>query len=307
MPMDKIAVVTDSVANIPAELVEKYDIHVVPCLVAFGQEVFRDGVDMTPTEFYRRFRESDDLPTTSVPSMGEFLSLYRRLSGEAEGIVSIHLSNKLSATVELARGASKMLPDIPIRVIDTHNAAMAQGFVVLEAARVAAAGGNLWEVVAKAEEMIPKVHLRAVLDTLKYLRRTGRIGRAEALAGSLLQIKPILHVGRDGVVEALEKPRTKRKAVRRMLEMMEEIVGSEPVHVAVMHADAPEEAERLREEVASRFNCVELFVTEFTPVMGVHTGPGLVGLAFYSDRELAAVPTSARSPTWKPRPAFGVI
>jgi len=281
--MGKIAVVTDSVANIPAELVEKYDIHVIPCLVVFGQEVFRDGVDMTPTEFYRRFRESEELPTTSVPSMGEFLSLYRRLGKEAEGIVSIHLSNKLSATVELARGASRMLPDIPIRVIDTHNAAMAQGFVVLEAARVAAAGGSLREVVAKAEEMIPKVHLRAVLDTLKYLHRTGRIGRAEALAGSVLQIKPILHVGRDGVVEALEKPRTKRKAVRRMLEMMEEIVGSGPVHVAVMHADALEEAERLREEVASRFNCVELLVTEFTPVMGAHTGPGLLGLAFYSD------------------------
>jgi len=281
--MGKIAVVTDSVANIPAELVEKYDIHVIPCLVVFGQEVFRDGVDMTPTEFYRRFRESEELPTTSVPSMGEFLSLYRRLGKEAEGIVSIHLSNKLSATVELAKGASRMLPDIPIRVIDTHNAAMAQGFVVLEAARVAAAGGSLREVVAKAEEMIPKVHLRAVLDTLKYLHRTGRIGRAEALAGSVLQIKPILHVGRDGVVEALEKPRTKRKAVRRMLEMMEEIVGSGPVHVAVMHADALEEAERLREEVASRFNCVELLVTEFTPVMGAHTGPGLLGLAFYSD------------------------
>ncbi|MEA3459142.1 MAG: DegV family protein [Chloroflexota bacterium] len=281
--MGKVSIVTDSLADIPAGLVEKYNIHVIPILVMFGQETFRDGVDITPEEFYRRFRESDELPTTAVPSMIEFVKLYQKLGQEADGIVSIHISEHLSATVETAKVASKELPEIPIRVIDAHSTTMAQGFVALEAAKVAAAGGDLKKVAARAEEMIPKVHVMAMVPTLKYLHRTGRIGRAEYLAGSLLKINPILHIARDGIVEALEKPRTKAKALKRLLEMTEEMIGSNPAHIAVVHADALDEAERLRKKVDSRFNCVELFITEFTPVLGTHTGPGVVGLAFWAE------------------------
>jgi len=281
--MGKVSIVTDSLADIPAGLVEKYNIHVIPILVMFGQETFRDGVDITPEEFYRRFRESAELPTTAVPSMIEFVKLYQKLGQEADGIVSIHISEHLSATVETAKVASKELPEIPIRVIDTHSTTMGQGFVALEAAKVAASGGSLEEVAARAKEMIPKVHVMAMVPTLKYLHRTGRIGRAEYLAGSLLKINPILHIASDGVLEALEKPRTKAKAMRRILEMTEEMIGSNPAHIAVVHADALDEAERLRKKVASRFNCVELFITEFTPVLGTHTGPGVVGLAFWAE------------------------
>jgi len=281
--MGKIAVVTDSLANIPAELVERYHIHVIPILVMFGHETFRDGVDITPREFYRRLRESDELPTTAVPSMEEFVELYRRVGQEAEGIVSIHLSSKLSATVEVAGAAAKVLSELPIHVIDTRTAAMAQGFIVLEAARAAARGASLEEVVERARWMMPRVYIFAVLDTLEYLHRGGRIGRAAALMGSMLRIKPILYVAEDGVVDVLEKPRTKARAVRRILEIAEEKVGSKPVHMAVVHADALEEAERLRDEVASRFDCAELYVTDFTPVMGTHTGPGVLGLAFWTE------------------------
>jgi len=281
--MSYIAVVTDSMANLPRELVEQYRIVVIPLLVAFGQEVFRDGVDMTPEEFYRRLRVERNSPTTSTPALGIFLELYRRLSLEAEGIVSIHLSEHLSATVEVAREASGMLPEVPIQVIDTHTAAMAQGFIVLEAAKVAAAGGGMEEVVARAEEMIPKAYLRAMVDTLEYLHRTGRIGRAESLFGSLIQIKPIIHVASDGVVEALERPRTRGKALRRLVEMMAEQVGERSVHAAVMHADALEEAESLCQRVADHFHCMELFLTHFTPVMGTHAGPGVVGVAFWAE------------------------
>lgn len=280
--MDKITIVTDSMANIPPELVKKYHIHVIPCRTVFGREVFRDGVDMTPTEFYRRLRESDNLPTTSTPSMGEFLELYRRLGRETEGIVSLHLSRELSATVKVAMEASRMLPDIPIRVIDCRTATMAQGFIVLEAARAAAAGASLSQVVERAEALIPKVNLFATFATLEYLQRGGRIGRAAALVGSVLQIRPIIYIN-EGVVDVWEKPRTRARAVRRIVEIMEEQVGANPLHAAVFHGDALEEAERLKDKMASRFNCIELYVTEFTPVMGAHTGPGLLGVAFYSD------------------------
>ncbi|MEA3460050.1 MAG: DegV family protein, partial [Chloroflexota bacterium] len=189
----------------------------------------------------------------------------------------------LSATVEVAEAASRMLPEIPIHVVDSYTAAMAQGFVVLEAARAAAKGARLEGVTKRAKEMIPKVNLLATLATLEYLQRGGRIGRAAALMGSVLKIRPILYVARDGVADVLEKPRTRAKAVRRILEIAEERVGSRPAHVAVIHADVPREAEKLREEVASRLNCVELFITDFTPVLGTHGGPGVLGLTFWAE------------------------
>lgn len=304
--MARIAVVTDSTASMPTELIEKYDIHVIPALVVFGQRAYLDGVDITPGEFYRMLLEAETLPTTSVPSIGDFLRVYTKLSWEAEAIVAISIARELSAIFTTAQAAARLIDSVPVHVIDSRTTLMSQGFIALEAARAASAGGNLEEVVGRAQEMIPKVDLMGVLDTLEYLHRGGRIGRVEALVGSVLQIKPILYL-KDGVVDALEKPRTKAKAVRRMLEIMEERVGSNPIHVAVLHGDALDEAEDLKEEIASRFNCRELHLAEVSPVIGVHTGPGLLALAFYSEGRLAAVPLSAQSRAWKPRPAFGVV
>ncbi len=282
--MGGVAVVTDSAAGIPQELAEKHGIHVMPLIVLFGQEMYRDGVDMTSQEFYRRFRESEELPTTSTPSLGDFLSLYTELSRETEGIVSLHVSRPLSGVFDIAKGAARELrSQVPIEVIDTRTATMAQGFIALEAAKAARAGQNLAQVVQRAEEMVPRVKFFAILDTLRYLQRGGRIGRAEALMGSVLQVKPILSIDRDGMVIGLDRPRTKHKALERILELTEEEVGSRPVHMAVMHADALAEAERLKAQVETRFNCVELYLAEFTPVMTAYSGPGLVGVSFWAE------------------------
>ncbi|MFQ6058978.1 MAG: DegV family protein [Anaerolineae bacterium] len=280
--MGKIAIVTDSAACLPTELVQEYGIHIVPFGLIFGEQVFRDGVDITPNQFYHLLAEASDLPTTSQPSVGDFLRVYESLSREVEAIVSIHIPKELSGTLSTAREAARLVPQVPIRIVDSRTAVTAQGFVVLEAARMAAAGGDLDRVVARAEEMIPRVHLFAVLETLEYLHRGGRVPAVAALLGSALQIRPIFSL-RDGRVDVLARVRTKTRAVERMLTMMAEKAEDRPVHAAVFHADVPEEAEALRDRVASRFNCMELYVTEFTPVMGAHTGPGVLGLALWSE------------------------
>jgi DegV family protein with EDD domain len=222
------------------------------------------------------------LPTTSTPSVGDFLALFHRLAGEAEAIACIHLAHEFSGTVAIAEEVGRTFKEIPVRTVDSRSAAMAQGFVVLEAARVAAEGGDLEAVVARAREMIPQVNLVVTFDTLEYLYRGGRIGRAARLMGSALQFKPIIFV-KDGVVDALERPRTRAKAVRRILEIMATRVRERPVHAAVVHAEALDEAERLRQEVASFFNCRELYVTDLTPVMGTHASPGVLGVAWWTE------------------------
>jgi DegV family protein with EDD domain len=280
--MGKIAVVTDSVACVPKELLERYHIHVVPFHVIWDGRVYTDGVDLTPEEFYRLFGQSKSFPTTAQPSLADFVRTYARLSEDAEGIVSIHIPEELTGAVNVARMAARDAASVPVRVVDSRMTTMAQGFVVLEAARTAAAGGTLDEVVAAAEALIPKVDFFATLDDLKHLHRGGRIGEAATLLGSKLRINPILSLA-HGRVRVLGVVRSRRKAEQKMLEMMEEHVGQRPLHASAFHGDALEEAQRMGEEIQSRFNCVEFYVTEFAPVMGAHTGPGVVGVAFYAD------------------------
>jgi DegV family protein with EDD domain len=280
--MEKVIVVTDSTATIPEPLLQELDIRIVPVLLNFAGRSYRDGIDITPTEFYRRLRANKHLPTTSAPSVGDFLRVYVAAAQEAAGIVSIHLPPHLSVTFEAAVVASRLVDGLPIRVVNSRSATMAQGFVALEAARTAAAGGDLEAVVTRAEEVAGQVRFFAMLDTLEYLYRGGRIGGAAALLGSMLQIKPVVYLV-DGRVEPLAKPRTRGRAVDCMLQRMAVEVGGRPVHAAVMQADACEEAEKLRGRLTKQFQCVELYVTEFTPVMGAHSGPGVLGLAFYVD------------------------
>ena len=280
--MGKIAIVTDSSACVPKELVKKYNIHIVPILLNFDRRTFRDEVDITATEVYRLLQGNKHLPTTSAPSVGDFLRLYAKLSEEVEGIVSIHLPAELSAIYSTAVTAGKLIDGARVEVVDSRTAAMGQGFVVLEAARAAAAGADLEGVLRRIKEIVPRINLFAAIDTFKYLQRSGRVPVIAALMGSLLQIKPIIYL-KDGQTGLVEKPRTISRAMRRLVDLMAERVGGKPVHVAVFHADAPQRAEKLKEEIASRFRCAELYVTEFTPVMGVHTGPGLVGLTFWAE------------------------
>jgi DegV family protein with EDD domain len=278
--MRRVAVVTDSSATVPAELVQDLDVQVVPISLNIGGQSYRDGIDITSEQLYDWLRSSKRLPTTSAPCVGDFLRVYAKASQQASAIVSIHLSPDLSAIFQVATTASELLENIPIRVVNSRTAAMGQGFVVLEAARMAAAGAPLEAVVARAQELSSKVRLLATIDTLEYLQRGGRIGGAATLVGTVLQIKPVLHVT-DGRVGVFARPRTKSKAVGVMLDQIAREAENRPVHVAVLHADVLEEAEALREKVRQRFDCIELFVTAFTPVMGAHTGPGVLGVAFY--------------------------
>jgi len=280
--MAKIAIVTDSVACVPPELVEEYNIHVIPFHVIWDGDDFKDGVDLTPAEFYRLFDENKAYPTTSQPSLADFVRTYARLSETADGIVSIHIPSELTGVVSVAETAAREAASVPVVVIDTGLATIAQGFVVLEAARAAASGATLDEVVAVAESMLPRVHFYATLDDLKHLHRGGRIGEAATLLGSKLRINPILSL-ENGRVRVFAVVRTRRTAVEKMLEMMWQHVGERQLHASVFHGDALSEAERIAKEIRDRFNCVEFYITEFTPVMGAHTGPGVVGLAFYAE------------------------
>ena len=280
--MGKVLVVTDSSATVPAHLVQELGIRVVPILLNLNGQTYRDGIDVTPGEVYRLLRSSKRLPTTAAPSAGDFLRVYAAAAQEVSGIVSIHLPTELSATYSVASTSSQLVDGPPVRLVDSQSVAMGQGFVVLEAARAAAAGADLEAVVARAEEVARKVHVYATLDTLEYLRRGGRIGGAAALAGTVLRIKPMVYVA-EGTVNAFAKPRTMSRAIQLMLDQMAKVAENLTLHAAILQADAPEEAEDLRQRVASSFDCAELHVTEFTPVMGVHAGPGVLGLAFFAE------------------------
>ena len=285
--MKKVAIVTDTTACIPQEQVKRYDIEVVPVQLIFEDKAYRDGIDISPTEFYTLLRQASRLPTTSASSPDPYLEAYRKASQRAESILCISLSAKLSAIFNSAQLAMEMaktaLPNVAIEVIDCGTAAAAQGLVVLAAAKAAASGKNLNEAMETAKSTMSRVNLFATLDTLHYLVKGGRVPQAAALVNLLLKIKPIFTLN-HGEAHTVALPRTIPSAIKRMLKMMErKVVKGQPLHVAVMHADALDKAVALRNRISSQFDCAELFITEFTPVMGVHTGPGLLGIAFYSE------------------------
>ena len=282
----KVAIVTDTIACIPKQQVEKYGIEVVPVAFIFGDKVYWDGIDMSPTEFYVRLRQAKKLPTTSGSSPDPFFQAYRNASQRAASILCITIPAKLSGMFNSARLAKEMakeaLPKVEIELLDCGTAAAAEGLVVLAAARAAVQGKNLTEVMETAKGVMQRVNLFATLDTLYYLVKGGHVPKAAALASSLLKIKPIFTIN-GGDAHPVTNARTMPGAIKRLLKIMEQkVVKGQPLHAAVMHADALDKAIALSNRISSQFDCDELFVTEFTPVMGVHTGPGLMGVAFYS-------------------------
>jgi DegV family protein with EDD domain len=286
--MRKVAVVADSTCCLPQEIVEKYDICVVPLQIVYEGKSYRDGIDITPNEVYKIMRKKENLPTTSTASAGEFLDAYRQVSQKAESILCITVTSLQSKTFEAASAAKEIakeeIPNTIIEVFDSRSVAGALGFIVREAARVASKGAGLAGAIEAARNMMGKVNFLAMLDTLYYLARLGRIARAAAWVGSVLDMKPVLeHSPAVGETMPVARPRTKRRAVERMLQIMAKRTGGSPVHVLVHHADELEEAKKLAAEIESRFNCAELYITEFPPVMGVHTGPGLLAIGFYAD------------------------
>jgi DegV family protein with EDD domain len=273
---------------LPIDLVERYSIKVVPINLIVNGNVYRDGVDISPTEVYRFLEANKSTPTTSSPTPGDFLKIYEQLAGSVDGIVCITICADISMMFNSAIQAKQIMlekrPDLTINVVDSRTAGGAQGFIALEAAKAVTRGEDLTAVTRRAELMIPRVHMIAVLDTLYYLARSGRIPKIAAWAGSMLKINPILTFAHDGI-GMLEKARTKPRGVHRLVEIMEQRTKGKPVHVNIMHANVIQEAEMLKEQVESKFECVELYITDFAPTMGLHAGPGTLALAFYSEEE----------------------
>jgi len=278
--MPSIAFVTDSTAYIPADLVAKYDIRVAPQVLIWGEEQLLDGVDITPSQFYDRLKNSNVNPTTSQVAVVKFKEILEPLVAAGRPVVMQLVSDKLSKTLQSAAMARDMLPAAKIEIVDSEATAMALGFQVLAAARAAAEGKSFEDVVAIAKKARELTGVLFVVDTLEYLHRGGRIGGASKLFGSALNIKPLLEL-RGGRIEPIEKVRTKAKATARLLDVLEErLAGRRPVRLSSIHAAAEEEARALLEQAKKRFQPIEALSADASPVVGTHAGPGTVGLAY---------------------------
>jgi DegV family protein with EDD domain len=272
----RVKVVTDSASDIPADIARELGITIVPCNVHFGERTYRDGVDLSGEEFLNRMATSPILPTTSQPAVGVFEEAYRRLAQETDQIVSINLPKKLSATYNSALLAAQALPELEIVILDSTQVCMAQGWLAIIAARAARQGMGLAEIVALVEDTIPRLRLIALLDTLEYVRRGGRIGKASALLGTLLNVKPLIQV-LDGEALPLENVRTRQKALRRLVEIVGDLGPLQ--EVAVMHANAPATVQQLVEMLAPFHPPDRILVGQVGAILGTHAGPGAVGVA----------------------------
>jgi len=275
-----IKVVSDSSCYLPPAVIEQFDIRVVPLNVHFGEDrVYQEGVNLSQDEFYAMLAEAPELPTTSQPSPGQFREVFAELTQAGHDVLCIVLSSKLSGTYQSALDARHMLPDTNIVVIDSYFVAAALGLMAVTAAEMAAQERSMDEIVARVEQMRRDMKLYFVVDTLEYLQKGGRIGAAAAFLGTLLKVKPILTLD-EGIVKPLDKVRSKRKAIQRLLAELESHVSpGQPVQAIVMHAQVPDEVCELESEVRRRFNCQRTIFGEVGPVVGVHVGPGVLGAA----------------------------
>jgi DegV family protein with EDD domain len=281
--MSKVAIVTDSSPFIPDQIIKDNQIHVVPLTVIWGEENFYDGVDITPVEFYQRLETAKVMPSTSQPSVADFEVLFRSLYNEGYDICAILISEDLSGTVSSATQAKKLLPEANIEIVNSKTIAMALGFIVLSAARAANQGASLSECKKIAEDLMDNCGVIFVLDTLEFLHRGGRIGTAKRFMGSLLNVKPVLAV-EGGVIVPLDSVRTQKKALERVIEIIEErTAGHKSVRIATLHANNLTLAEEILAEAAERIQPVEKVLSELSPVVGTHAGPGAIGLAYLVD------------------------
>ncbi len=279
-----VRIVTDSTADLPPGAAHQLGVSVVPLSVIFGEQVYKEGIDITHDLFYDMLIRGRVHPTTSAPSVGDFLAVYEPLLNETDEIVSIHVSAKLSATYNNACQAAQHLADrgARIEVIDSQLVSMGLGFLILRAARALQGGASVGDVRAVVERGIPHVHTIFVLDTLEYLRRGGRIGRARAFLGAVLRVKPLLSL-RHGEVHPEERVRTKAHALERIFQ----IVTSQPriQEAAVAYSTNAQEAEEMRRRLAAALPEVNIYVTRLGPVIGVHGGPGVIGVGTLEGEE----------------------
>jgi fatty acid kinase fatty acid binding subunit len=280
--MSKVAILTDSTAYLPQDLLEQYNISVIPLTVLWGEEILRDGVDISPADFYKRLANSKIMPTTSLVTVPQMQTAFEHLLGQGFDVLGIFLSSKFSGTVESALQARQNMPGAASRiaVLDSLFTTMAMGWPVLTAARAAQAGESLAECRKIAEEARDHSGVLFVVETLEFLRRGGRIGGAQALLGTVLNIKPLLEM-RDGQIESVEKVRTKTRAVERLMDLVvERVAGRTPLRVATVHANAEAEARSMLQTARTRLDPVEAFSCPLSPVIGTHAGPGTVALAY---------------------------
>jgi len=282
MNNDKILVVTDSSSSLPEELIKELDIRVIPLWLIWDDHCYRDGVDIYPHTFYQRLRTSESLPSSTQPSAVEFKEFFRKLADECGGIVSVLASSNISGTVDSAEAAKEFVPGLQVRVVDSLFSAMGEGLVAVAAARAAASSKTIDEVVAVAENTRDHTHLLFVVDTLEYLHKGGRIGGAKRFLGTALNIKPILHF-EGGTIQSLSQTRTKSRGIEELLNIAAGRLGAGVMaEAAVVHVDCPEEGRSLVEKVKERFNPPLVHLSDVSPVVGTHVGPGALGLAFYS-------------------------
>ncbi len=274
-----VQVITDNVADLPWEVVEEYRLTVVPLKVSFGEESGAEKMD--PDEFYARIVHSDPLPTTSAPTPEEYAEVYRRVIEVGDEIVVVTISEKLSATFEVAHHAVALAgAEGKVSVVDSTRATIAEGFVAVKAAEVALSGASRVEVVAAAKSTLPRVGFLAAFDTMEYLKRGGRIGAAKALLGSMLNIQPLVTLT-DGIVSPFGRTRSRAQALNALADYTANFRSIE--RLAIEHTACPEDAARLKEMMCERFPEVPIYESRATPVIGTHTGPGLVVLSVLGD------------------------
>jgi DegV family protein with EDD domain len=275
----KTAVVTDSTAYIPKELRDKWNIHMIPLNVIFGSEVYQEEVDITAEQFYQEVKVKD-LPTTSQPPIGQFVELFERLAKEYDAVISIHLSSGISGTFAGAVTASNMVEHIKVYPFDSEISCMPQGLYAIEAAKMALNGEESDKIMSRLEELKKTARAYFMADDLSHLQRGGRLSSAQAIIGSLLQVKPLLHF-EDKVIVPFEKIRTRKKAMKRIVDLLgEDAASGEHYQAAVIHANREEEAQEWKLELEALYPNVEFMVSYFGPVIGTHLGEGAMGLGW---------------------------
>ena len=282
--MPNVAVLTDSTASIPEDMLVELNIHTVAYYIHRGQEVLRDLVSIQRQEFLNWLVTAKVLPTTASPGPGDYLATYRDLVAQGwREIISIHMTSKGSGAYQAASIAQTMLkeeqPDVCVEVIDTQNVSLCQGWLTIEAARAALAGIRLDEIAVRIRAMIPSTHMLQTADTLKYLYMGGRIGMAKRLVGSLLNIKPLIGM-QQGDIVALGQARSRAQIYQMILDRLETSVGSGKLKIAYVHAGALQEVEKIKQLLESHLEVVESFIAELSPALAVHTGPGTAGICY---------------------------
>ncbi len=280
--MEKISFVIDSTAYLPADYIKEHHIKVVPLILHWDNEVFRDNVDISAQAFYERLAKSNSIPTTSQPSSGDFLTAFKETAEGNDALVAVLISSGISGTVDSALMAQKEFAQIPLEVVDSKVTAAGLALMVKAMVDVAEKGNSLEDVVKMGKRVLDTMSVFFVVDTLKYLHKGGRIGGASAFLGSTLDLKPILYLSPEGKVEALEKVRTKKKAVNRLIDLVVEKANGKKAYVGVMHANAVDSAQAIKVELEKRMELAEIGISDLSPVVGTHTGPGVLGIAVHT-------------------------